>query len=126
MEKKVISCPDAPAAVGTYSQAIIAGDTIYVSGQLPIVPATGAFPEGGVKEQMEQVFTNLKNILNYAGYDFCDVVKTTVYLADIADFGVLNEVYAKYFSAPYPARAAYQVVALPKGARIEAEVIAVK
>ncbi|MBQ7222584.1 MAG: RidA family protein [Bacteroidales bacterium] len=126
MEKKIVNCPDAPAAVGTYSQAVIAGSTIYVSGQIPIDPATGEFVPGGAREQMEQVFTNLKNILNYAGYDFSDVVKTTVYLKDMGDFATLNEVYAKYFSAPYPARAAFQVAALPKGALIEAEVVAVK
>ncbi|MBP5210899.1 MAG: RidA family protein [Bacteroidales bacterium] len=126
MEKKIVSCPNAPAAVGTYSQAVIAGNTIYVSGQIPIDPATGEFVPGGAREQMEQVFTNLKNILNYAGYDFSDVVKTTVYLKDMGDFATLNEVYAKYFSAPYPARAAFQVAALPKGALVEAEVVAVK
>ena len=106
--KKVIASPLAPAAVGPYSQAIEANGTLYVSGQLPIDAATGQFPEGGVKEQLHQVFKN------------------TVYLQNMADFGTLNEVYAQYFSEPYPARVAYQVAALPKGALAEAEVIAVK
>ena len=126
MEKKIINCPDAPAAVGTYSQAVVAGDTIYVSGQIPIDPKTGVFVPGGAREQMEQVFTNLKNVLNYAGYDFCDVVKLTVYLQDMNDFATLNEVCSKYLTEPYPARAAFQVAALPKGALMEAEVVAVK
>ncbi len=124
--KKVISSPLAPAAVGPYSQAIEVNGTLYVSGQLPIDAKTGAFPEGGVKEQLLQVFTNISHILNEAGYSFTDVVKTTVYLKDMADFGTLNEVYSQFFSEPYPARVAYQVAALPKGALAEADVIAVK
>lgn len=123
---KVISSPKAPAAVGTYSQAIVADKTIYVSGQLPIDATTGAFVPGGVREQLTQIFKNLQYILNEAGYDFCDVVKTTCYLADINDFATLNEVYAEFFKAPYPARVAYQVAALPKAALAEIDVIAVK
>ncbi|MCF0172847.1 MAG: RidA family protein [Bacteroidales bacterium] len=123
---KVISSPKAPAAVGTYSQAILAGNTLYVSGQLPIDAATGAFPEGGIEPQLHQIFKNIGYILEEAGFGFKDVVKTTVLLADIADFATLNEVYAQYFSAPYPARAAFQVAALPKGARAEVELVAVK
>lgn len=124
--KKVISSPLAPAAVGPYSQAIEINGTLYVSGQLPIDAKTGKFPEGGVREQLEQVFTNIGHVLSEAGYTFSNVVKTTVYLQDMADFGTLNEVYSKYFNEPYPARVAFQVAALPKGALAEAEVIAVK
>lgn len=124
--KKVISSPLAPAAVGPYSQAIQAGDTLYVSGQLPIDAATGQFPEGGVKEQLHQVFKNLGHVLSETGYSFDNVVKTTVYLQNMSDFGTLNEVYSQYFKEPYPARVAFQVAALPKGALAEAEVIAVK
>lgn len=124
--KKVISSPLAPAAVGPYSQAIQAGDTLYVSGQLPIDATTGQFPEGGVKEQLHQVFKNLGHVLSEAGYSFDNVVKTTVYLQNMSDFGTLNEVYSQYFKEPYPARVAFQVAALPKGALAEAEVIAVK
>ncbi len=126
MEKKIISSPLAPAAVGTYSQAVVANGTIYVSGQLPIDAKTGEFVPGGVKEQLHQVFKNLGYILEEAGYSFKDVCKTTVYLADMGDFATLNEVYAQYFSQPYPARVAYQVAALPKAARVEIDVIAVK
>lgn len=126
MERKIISSPLAPKAVGTYSQAVVAGGTIYVSGQLPIDASTGEFAQGGVREQMHQVFKNLGYILQEAGYSFKDVVKTTVYLADIADFAALNEVYALYFSEPYPARVAFQAAALPKNARVEIDVIAVK
>ncbi len=124
--KRVISSPKAPAAVGPYSQAIEVNGTLYVSGQLPIDAATGAFPEGGVKEQMVQVFTNLKYILEEAGYTFGDVVKTTVYLQNMGDFALLNEIYSQFYTEPFPARVAYQVAALPKGALVEADVIAVK
>ena len=124
--KRVISSPLAPAAVGPYSQAIEVNGTLYVSGQLPIDAKTGQFPEGGVKEQIVQVFTNLGYVLKEAGYDFSDVVKTTVYLKDMGDIGPMNGIYAEYFTEPYPARVAYQVAELPKGALVEAEVIAVK
>ena len=124
--KKTIASPLAPAAVGPYSQAIVAGNTIYVSGQLPIAAATGEFAPGGVREQIHQIFKNIGYILEEAGYDFSDVVKTTVYLTDMKDFAVMNEVYAEYFSKPYPARVAYEVAALPKAALAEADVIAVK
>ena len=126
MEKRIIASPLAPKAVGTYSQAVVANDTIYVSGQLPIDANTGEFVPGGVREQLHQVFKNLGYVLEEAGYSFKDVVKASVFLADLADFGTLNEVYAEYFSEPYPARVAYQVAALPKGARVEIDVIAVK
>lgn len=124
--KKIVASPKAPAAVGTYSQAVIADNTIYASGQLPIDPATGEFVPGGFKEQLTQVFTNLKNVLEEGGFKMCDAVKVTCYLQDLANFGALNEVYAKFFSEPYPARVAYQVAALPKGAMVEVDIIAVK
>ena len=116
----------APAAIGPYSQAIKAVNTIYVSGQIPIDPATGAFAGEDITTQTRQSLTNLKNILNAAGADLCDVVKTTVYLANIADFTAMNEVYAQFFTAPYPARAAFEVACLPKNALVEIECVAVK
>ena len=124
--KKIVASPKAPAAVGTYSQAVIADNTIYASGQLPIDPATGEFVPGGFKEQLTQVFTNLKNVLEEGGFKMSDAVKVTCYLQDLANFGALNEVYAKFFSEPYPARVAYQVAALPKNAMVEVDIIAVK
>ncbi len=124
--KKIVASPLAPKAVGTYSQAVIADRTIYVSGQLPIDAKTGEFVPGGIKEQLHQVFTNLKYVLEEGGYSFSDVVKTNVYLSDMANFAALNEVYALYFNEPYPARVAYQVAALPKAALVEIDVIAVK
>lgn len=124
--KKIVASPKAPAAVGTYSQAVIADNTIYASGQLPIDPATGEFVPGGFKEQLTQVFTNLQNVLEEGGFKMSDAVKVTCYLQDLANFGALNEVYAKFFSEPYPARVAYQVAALPKGAMVEVDIIAVK
>ena len=116
----------APAAIGPYSQAIEAGNTIYVSGQLPIDPATGAFAGTDIASQTRQSLTNLKSILCAAGADMSNVVKTTVYLANIADFTAMNEVYAEFFSSPYPARAAFEVACLPKNALVEIECIAVK
>ncbi|NLX40476.1 MAG: RidA family protein [Bacteroidales bacterium] len=124
--KKTIASPLAPAAVGPYSQAVVADNTIYVSGQLPIDASTGEFAPGGVREQIHQIFKNIGYILEEAGYDFSDVVKTTVYLTDMKDFAVMNEVYAEYYSKPYPARVAYEVAALPKAALAEVDVIAVK
>ena len=115
----------APAAIGPYSQAVKAGNTIYVSGQLPIDPATGAFAGEDIAAQTRQSLTNIKNILEAAGTDMKSVVKTTVLLADIGDFAALNGVYAAFFEAPYPARAAFQVAALPKAALVEIEAVAV-
>ena len=115
----------APAAIGPYSQAIKAGDAIYVSGQLPIDPATGEFAGSDITAQTRQSLTNMKNILAEAGADMSAVVKTTVLLADIADFAAMNAVYAEFFSAPYPARAAFQVACLPKNAQVEIECVAV-
>ena len=116
----------APAAIGPYSQAIQAGNTIYVSGQLPINPATGAFAGDDIASQPRQSLTNLKTILNAAGAEMSDVVKTTVYLANIADFAAMNAVYGEFFAAPYPARAAFEVACLPKNALVEIECVAVK
>lgn len=126
MSKKVINSPKAPKAVGPYSQAIEINNVLYVSGQLPIDAKTGEFVEGGVKEQLFQIFDNLGYILEEAGYGFENVVKTTVYLTDMADFGTMNEIYSRYFKDPYPARVAYAVKELPKKALAEADVIAVK
>jgi 2-iminobutanoate/2-iminopropanoate deaminase len=123
---KTISTNNAPAAIGPYSQAIEANGFVYCSGQLPIVPATGQFPDGGIKEQTRQSLLNAQAILREAGLDLKNVVKTTVLLADIADFGAMNEVYAEMFSAPFPARSAFAVRDLPKGALVEIECIASK
>ncbi|NPD93022.1 RidA family protein [Xylanibacter muris] len=123
---KQISTVKAPAAIGPYSQAIEAGGFVYVSGQLPIDASTGLFPEGGIKEQTRQSLLNAQAILLQAGADFGKVVKTTVLLADIDDFAAMNEVYASFFSAPFPARSAFAVKDLPKGALVEIEMIAVK
>lgn len=123
--KKIISTDKAPAAVGPYSQAVEVNGTLYVSGQIPLSPATGKMPEG-IEAQTEQVFANIRAILDAAGYTFADVVKCTVLLADIADFAAVNAIYARYYTADMPARAAYQVAALPMGAMVEIETIAVK
>ena len=123
---KAISTTKAPAAIGPYSQAIEANGFVYASGQLPIDPATGKFPEGGIKEQTRQSLLNAQNILKEAGLDLANVVKTTVFLSDIANFAPMNEVYAQFFSEPFPARSAVAVRDLPKGALVEIEVIAAK
>lgn len=123
---QAISTQKAPAAIGPYSQGIRSGNTVYVSGQLPIDPATGAFVSEDVSEQTRQSLTNVQSILKEAGMDMGDVVSVTVYLSDIADFAAMNEVYATFFRAPYPARAAIQVAAIPKGARVEIGAIASK
>lgn len=123
---KAITTQAAPAAIGPYSQAIEANGTVYVSGQLPIDPATGEFAEGGIQALARQSLTNIKNILAEEGLTMKNVVKVTVLLADISNFAAVNEVYAEFFEAPYPARSAFAVAALPKGADIEIEAIAVK
>lgn len=121
---KAISTSKAPAAIGPYSQAIHAGTLVFVSGQLPVDPATGEFAEGGIKELTRQSLTNMKHILESEGLTMGHVVKTTVFLADMADFAEMNEVYAEFFAQPYPARSAVAVKTLPKGARVEVECIA--
>lgn len=123
---KQISTQNAPAAIGPYSQAIEINGFVYASGQLPIDPATGAFPEGGVKEQTRQSLLNVKAILEEAGLALSNVVKTTVYLADMGDFAAMNEVYSQFFAQPFPARSAIAVKALPKGALVEVEVVAAR
>ena len=115
----------APAAIGPYSQAVKAGNTIYVSGQLPVDPSTKEFAGEDIKTQTKQSLTNIKNILEKAGAGMDNVVKTTVLLADIADFAAMNEVYATFFKEPFPARAAFQVAAIPKGAKVEIEAVTV-
>ena len=122
---KAISTPNAPAAIGPYSQAVDSGaGLVFLSGQLPIDPATGAFPDGGIREQTRPSILNVRAILQAAGLDLQNVVKTTVFLADMGDFAAMNEVYAQFFQAPFPARSAVAVKTLPKGALIEIESIA--
>lgn len=122
--KHAISSPDAPKAIGPYSQAIRAGQLLFASGQIPTDPATGAIVDGDVAAQTRRVFDNLGAVLKAANLSFADVVKTTVFLADMNDFAAMNEVYGKYFSEPYPARATVQVARLPKDARVEIDLVA--
>ena len=122
---KAIATQNAPAAIGPYSQAIEANGTVYVSGQLGIDPATGNFAEGGAVAQARQSLTNISNVLKEAGLSMKNVVKVTVLLADINDFAAVNEIYKDFFEAPFPARSAFAVAALPKGGKIEIEAIAV-
>ena len=122
---KAIATQNAPAAIGPYSQAIEANGTVYVSGQLGIDPSTGIFAEGGAVAQARQSLTNISNILKEAGMSMKNVVKVTVLLADINDFAAVNEIYKDFFEAPFPARSAFAVAALPKGGKIEIEAIAV-
>ena len=124
--KQVINTKAAPAAIGPYSQAIQVGNLVYTSGQLPINPATGAFVEVGVREQTRQSLLNVQSILKEAGLDMGNVVKTTVFMADMNDFADMNGVYAEFFAEPFPARSAVAVKTLPKGALVEIEVVAAK
>ncbi len=126
MMRNVITTSKAPAAIGPYSQAIEVNGTLYISGQIPIVPETGKIIEGDITVQVEQVMKNIGAILKEAGYLFTDVVKTTCLLNDISDFKAMNEVYGRYFTENKPARAAFSVKALPLGSLIEIETIAVK
>ena len=121
---QAISTKQAPAAIGPYSQAIRVGNLVFTSGQIPIDPATGAFVEGGIKEQTRQSLTNVKAILEEAGLTMANVVKTTVFMADMNNIADMNAVYAEFFSEPYPARSAVAVKTLPKGALVEIEVVA--
>ena len=122
--KKVINTTKAPAAIGPYSQAIQVGNLVYTSGQIPINPVTGVFVEGGIMEQTRQSLQNVKAILEEAGLTMSNVVKTTVFMADMNDFADMNAVYAEFFAEPYPARSAVAVKTLPKGALVEIEVVA--
>ena len=124
--KKIISTNNAPAAIGPYSQAVEANGTLYISGQIPVNAATGKIVEGGIIEQTEQVFANIKAILAEAGYGLENVVKSTVFLADMSFFAEMNEVYKKYYSENCPARSTIAVKGLPLGALVEIETIAVK
>ena len=125
MTRKAIATPTAPSAIGAYSQAIRAGDTVYLSGQIPLDP-TSMDLVSGAREQIHQVFRNLRAVANAAGGDFGDIVKLNIYLTDLADFPLVNEVMAEYFDELYPARAAVGVASLPKGAKIEMEGVLVK
>ena len=125
MQKTVIHTKKAPAAIGTYSQAIRAGDTVYVSGQIPLDPATGELVDGGIEAQITRVFDNLKAVAEGAGMSLQNAVKITVFLTDLSNFAAVNEIMARYFEQPYPARAALGVRALPKGADVEADAILV-
>ncbi|MDP1622323.1 MAG: RidA family protein [Bacteroidales bacterium] len=122
--KKIISTPDAPKAIGPYSQATEANGMLFISGQIPIDPATGKFVEGGITEQTEQVLKNIGAILKAAGFEFKDVIKSTCLLSDMDNFAAMNAVYGKYYPENPPARAAFAVVKLPMGALVEIETIA--
>jgi reactive intermediate/imine deaminase len=123
MPKQIISTLDAPAAIGVYSQAVRAGDTVWVSGQIPLDPKTKELVGGGIEAQVHQVFKNLEAIVKAAGATFDDVVKATVFLTDMSHFGLVNKIMAEYFREPYPARAAVGVASLPRGAQVEVECI---
>lgn len=123
--KKIISTDKAPAAIGPYSQAVEIGNIVYTSGVIPVDPATGNIPEGSVA-QAEQAFTNMKHLLEAAGTSMDKVLKTTVFIKEMNDFGAINEVYAKFFPEPYPARSCVEVARLPKDVMLEIEVIAEK
>ncbi|AAQ66836.1 RidA family protein [Porphyromonas gingivalis] len=124
--KKVINTKNAPAAIGPYSQAILMGNMLYASGQLGLDPTTGNFVPGGVTEQTEQVFKNIRAILEEAGLTIANVVKTTCFLADMSDFAAMNAVYEKQFTGDFPARSAVAVKTLPKNGLVEIEIIAIK
>lgn len=124
MSKQPITTPDAPAAIGPYSQAIRAGDFLFLSGQIPLDPATGQLVEGNIGDQTHRVLKNLDAILKAAGASFAHVVKTNVYLADMGDFAAMNEIYGTYFPAPYPARATIQAARLPRDVKVEIDLVA--
>jgi 2-iminobutanoate/2-iminopropanoate deaminase len=124
MSRTVVSSPDAPSAIGPYSQGINTGTFVFLSGQIPLVGNTGKFVEGIIKEQTEQVIANIKALLGSQGLDLSDVVKATVFLTDMNEFAAMNEVYAKHFTGTPPARSTVQVARLPRDARVEIEVIA--
>ena len=123
MKRSVISTGDAPGAIGTYSQAVRAGDTVYLSGQIPLDPASMELVDGGIEAQVRRVFDNLQAVARASGGDLADIVKLNVFLTDMVDFPVVSEVMAQYFRQPYPARAAIGVAALPKGAGVEMDAV---
>lgn len=123
MSKQIISTPNAPAAIGIYSQAVRVGNTIWVSGQIPLDPKTKELVEGDMEAQVRQVFANLKAVVTAAGASFDDVVKVTVFLTDLGNFALVNKIMAEHFREPYPARAAVGVASLPRGAQVEVECI---
>lgn len=123
MTMKEVKTNNAPAAIGPYSQAIISGNTVFASGQIPVNPANGEIPEG-VEAQTNQAFTNVKNLLEAAGTSIDKVIKTTVFIQNMDDFGKINEIYASYFTEPFPARSCVEVAQLPKGVLLEVEAIA--
>jgi reactive intermediate/imine deaminase len=125
MSREIISTPNAPAAIGTYSQAVKVGKTVYLSGQIPLDPATGELVAGDMEAQVRRVFENLKAVTNAAAGNFANVVKVNVYLTDLGNFALVNKVMAEYFVQPYPARAAIGVAALPKGAAVEMDCVLV-
>jgi reactive intermediate/imine deaminase len=125
MSKKVIQTADAPAAIGPYSQAVQVGNTLYMSGQIPLDPKTMQIVDGGIEAQARQVFANLRGVAAAAGATLNDIVKLTILLTDLAEFAKVNDIMAAHFAAPYPARATYQVAALPRGAKIEVEAVLV-
>lgn len=124
MSRRVISTDDAPEAIGPYSQAILADGWLYTAGQIGLDPETGEFVGDGVEEQARRALTNLEAVLAEAGLDFGDVVKTTVFLADMDDYGAVNDIYGEHFRAPYPARSAVEAATLPRDARVEIELVA--
>jgi reactive intermediate/imine deaminase len=123
MDRTAINTHNAPAAIGTYSQAIRHNDTVYISGQIPLNPASGELVSDSIEEQITQVFENLRAVAEAAGSDLAKALKVTVFLTDLGHFAKVNEVMARYFSTPYPARAAVEVAGLPKGAQVEADAI---
>jgi reactive intermediate/imine deaminase len=125
MGREVIESADAPAAIGPYSQAVRAGDTLYMSGQIPLDPKTMQIVDGGIEAQARQVFANLRAVAAASGATLNDIVKLTILMTDLSEFGKVNDIMAAHFDAPYPARATYQVAALPRGARIEVEAVLV-
>lgn len=124
--RRTVEAEDAPRPVGPYAQAVLAGDFVFVAGQIGLDPATGRLVEGGTRAQLVRVLENLAAVLRASGHTLNDVVKTTIYLVDLADMAQVNEVYARYFPAPHPARATVQVAGLPAGARVEIEAVAVR
>jgi len=125
-DRRSLETPDAPRALGPYSQAVVAGETVFCAGQVGLDPATGRLVPGGIAAETRRVLENLAAVLAAADLSLADVVKTTVFLVDLAEFAAMNEVYGRHFTAPYPARATVQVVALPAGARVEIEAVAVR